>query len=196
MALMHLHGLSIAHRDIKSANCLIGDRDTIKVADFGSSARSTNVTDQSGLADQPSASSLTATEMTDAPSPEALGAGMRGMRGTPYFMAPEVIKGVAYGRRSDVWSVGCTVVEMVTGKPPWSDLGNHVAVHPPRKVSPRSSPHVVTRPLGPCRRCTESLPTTSPPPARSRSGLKAATSSNFALCARQLVPPPLLGASL
>jgi len=129
MALQHLHGLSIAHRDIKSANCLIGDRDIIKVADFGSSARSPNMTDHSGLEGH----SRVETEMAEeeeaagGASSEGLGSGMRGMRGTPFFMAPEVIKGSTYGRRSDIWSVGCTVVEMVTGKPPWSELGNHVA---------------------------------------------------------------------
>jgi len=39
--------------------------------------------------------------------------------GTPYWMSPEVIEGKGYGRRADVWSLGCTIVEMLTTRPPW-----------------------------------------------------------------------------
>ncbi|KAK1373944.1 Clathrin, heavy chain [Heracleum sosnowskyi] len=44
-------------------------------------------------------------------------------RGSPLWMAPEVIRGEYQGPESDVWSLGCTVIEMVTGKPAWQDRG-------------------------------------------------------------------------
>ncbi|PRQ34557.1 putative mitogen-activated protein kinase kinase kinase STE-STE11 family [Rosa chinensis] len=54
------------------------------------------------------------------------GDGCRGRispRGSPLWMAPEVISGEYQGPESDVWSLGCTVIEMVTGKPAWEDEG-------------------------------------------------------------------------
>lgn len=44
------------------------------------------------------------------------------MRGTPYFMAPEVFEG-KYGWEADLWSVGGVAVQMVSGLPPWKQLG-------------------------------------------------------------------------
>ncbi|KAI7983100.1 Mitogen-activated protein kinase kinase kinase 18 [Camellia lanceoleosa] len=43
--------------------------------------------------------------------------------GSPLWMAPEVIRREYQGPESDVWSLGCTVIEMVTGKPAWEDHG-------------------------------------------------------------------------
>ena len=41
--------------------------------------------------------------------------------GTPYWMPPEVIKRAGHNRFADIWSLGCTVYEMLTKHPPWSD---------------------------------------------------------------------------
>lgn len=46
-----------------------------------------------------------------------------GLRGSPLWMAPEVVRGEYQGPESDVWSLGCTVIEMITGQPAWQDRG-------------------------------------------------------------------------
>ncbi|KAL2317477.1 hypothetical protein Fmac_031353 [Flemingia macrophylla] len=49
--------------------------------------------------------------------------GLAAPRGSPMWMAPEVVRRERQGPEADVWSLGCTVVEMVTGKPAWEDRG-------------------------------------------------------------------------
>lgn len=46
-------------------------------------------------------------------------AGTKTLCGTPYYMAPEVMKGETYGRKADVWSFGGLLLQMTTGSPPW-----------------------------------------------------------------------------
>lgn len=96
--LAYLHCHGIVHRDIKGGNILVDINGTCKVADFGAS---------SSLAD------LSKERPT--------------LQGTPYWMAPEVIRQQGYGRKVDIWSVGCTVLEMCTGRPPWSEFQSHTA---------------------------------------------------------------------
>eukprot|EP00750_Incisomonas_marina_P031987 INCI87.1.p1 GENE.INCI87.1~~INCI87.1.p1 ORF type:complete len:1009 (-),score=143.18 INCI87.1:1061-4060(-) len=100
LGLEYLHRNGIAHRDIKGANILVANDGTVKLADFGASKSVGH-------------KSLTAT----------------GIKGTPMWMAPEVIKQqktVTGWKKADIWSVGCTVIEMITGKPPWSQYSNPV----------------------------------------------------------------------
>ncbi|EPQ14302.1 Mitogen-activated protein kinase kinase kinase 3 [Myotis brandtii] len=65
------------------------------------------------------------------------GPGMRSVICIPYWMSPEVISGEGYGRKADVWSLGCTVVEMLTEKPPWAEYEAMAAIF---KIAPRSPP--------------------------------------------------------
>lgn len=90
-----LHTTLIVHRDIKGANILRDLRGNVKLADFGASKRLQTIRSKTGF---------------------------RSVHGTPYWMAPEVINGEGYGRKADIWSLGCTVVEMLTTKPPWSEF--------------------------------------------------------------------------
>ncbi|XP_024981017.1 mitogen-activated protein kinase kinase kinase 18-like, partial [Cynara cardunculus var. scolymus] len=62
-------------------------------------------------------------KLADFGSAIELGVSVTGTRGSPLWMAPEVIRGEYQGPESDVWSLGCTVIEMFTGKPAWQDRG-------------------------------------------------------------------------
>ena len=61
------------------------------------------------------------------------------MIGTVAFMAPEVLRGEQYGRSADIWSLGCVIIEMSTGKPPWDahNLNNAFALIYKIASSPR-----------------------------------------------------------
>ncbi|KAI0492254.1 hypothetical protein KFK09_026523 [Dendrobium nobile] len=48
----------------------------------------------------------------------------REIRGSPMYMAPEAARGQEQGTPADVWAFGCTVIEMVTGQPPWPDVAD------------------------------------------------------------------------
>lgn len=97
--LLYLHRRGIIHRDIKGQNILVDNRGVCKLADFGASRY------------------LKETSKTTNFS----------FKGTPVFMSPEVIMEQRYSRKSDVWSLGCTVIQMATGNPPYSHFSNHIA---------------------------------------------------------------------
>ncbi|XP_033849312.1 mitogen-activated protein kinase kinase kinase 3 isoform X2 [Acipenser ruthenus] len=98
----YLHSNMIVHRDIKGANILRDSSGNVKLGDFGASKRIQTIC--------------------------MSGSGMKSVTGTPYWMSPEVISGEGYGRKADVWSVGCTVVEMLTEKPPWAEYEAMAAI--------------------------------------------------------------------
>ncbi|KAL6598474.1 hypothetical protein ACP70R_046173 [Stipagrostis hirtigluma subsp. patula] len=99
--LEYLHRNGIIHRDIKGANILVDNKGCIKLADFGASKQVEKL---------------------------ATATAAKTMKGTPYWMAPEVIVGSGHNCTADIWSVGCTVIEMATGKPPWSHEYQEVSI--------------------------------------------------------------------
>ncbi|XP_067887528.1 mitogen-activated protein kinase kinase kinase 22 isoform X2 [Heterodontus francisci] len=98
----YLHSNMIVHRDIKGANILRDSAGNVKLGDFGASKRLQTIC--------------------------MSGTGIKSVTGTPYWMSPEVISGEGYGRKADVWSVGCTIVEMLTEKPPWAEFEAMAAI--------------------------------------------------------------------
>jgi serine/threonine protein kinase/WD40 repeat protein len=123
LGLEYLHRNGIAHRDVKGANCLVGNDGAIKLADFGASKQ---------WRPQVSVEEIqsTATAMTGN-LVERSESGSHEVRGTPSWMAPEVIRNDQKHlnwKKADVWSLGCTTIEMTTGRSPWAQFTNPVTV--------------------------------------------------------------------
>jgi len=96
----HEHG--IVHRDLKPANIKIRGDGTVKVLDFG-------------IAKMLNPSSVTATAAAaTVTSPPATEAGV--VMGTPAYMSPEQVRGLAVDKRTDIWAFGCVVYEMLSGR--------------------------------------------------------------------------------
>ncbi|KAF8709874.1 hypothetical protein HU200_029587 [Digitaria exilis] len=109
--LAFLHSQKIMHRDIKGANLLVDINGVVKLADFGMAKHLS----------------------TAAPN--------LSLKGTPYWMAPEVVratldKSAGYDLAVDIWSLGCTIIEMFTGKPPWSGLEGPAAMFKVLRTDP------------------------------------------------------------
>ncbi|KAK2729588.1 hypothetical protein CKAH01_02562 [Colletotrichum kahawae] len=117
--LQYLHDQGVIHRDIKGANILTTKDGKVKLADFGVSTSTL-----AGGQDKE-------TQVV----------------GTPYWMAPEIIQLSGASPASDIWSVGCTVIELLQGRPPYHNLAAMPALfaivnddHPPlpEGISPAS----------------------------------------------------------
>lgn len=50
------------------------------------------------------------------------------LQGSVFWMAPEVVKQTSHTKKADIWSVGCLVVEMLTGEHPWAQLTQMQAI--------------------------------------------------------------------
>lgn len=88
---LHTRSPPVVHRDIKAANVLVDLNCCVKLADFGCSKRSNVTTSFTTLGSIP-------------------------------WMAPEVIQQQdGYGRKADIWSMGCTLIETATAEKPWGN---------------------------------------------------------------------------
>lgn len=113
----YLHKCGVTHRDVKPANILVHPSGLIKITDFGVSS-AVDVPTMTGNA----------------------------LVGTPWYIAPEMLESRPYGKSVDIWSLGCTVLELATGRRPYHNLRAHAAMfrmtqdrHPPipRTLSPK-----------------------------------------------------------
>ncbi|KAI1393592.1 kinase-like domain-containing protein [Hypoxylon trugodes] len=105
--LSYLHNRDIIHRDIKGANILVDNKGTIKISDFGISKKLEASNILSGAGNSRHRPSL---------------------QGSVFWMAPEVVKQTSYTRKADIWSLGCLVVEMMTGTHPFPDCSQLQAI--------------------------------------------------------------------
>ncbi|XP_039115493.1 mitogen-activated protein kinase kinase kinase 1-like [Dioscorea cayenensis subsp. rotundata] len=91
--LKYLHDRNVVHRDIKCANILVSSNGSVKLADFGLAKEITKLNV------------------------------LKSCKGSVYWMAPEVVNPKSsYGTAADIWSLGCTVLEMLTRQVPYPNL--------------------------------------------------------------------------
>ncbi|KAF7372100.1 Cell division control protein [Mycena venus] len=97
--LHYLHSIDVVHCDLKAANILTTKNGNVKLSDFGVSLNL-----------------------------RAMEGEMKNVAGTPNWMAPEVIELKGASTKSDIWSLACTVVELLTGRPPYAEITNSMSV--------------------------------------------------------------------
>jgi predicted Ser/Thr protein kinase len=98
--LKYLHSQGVIHRDLKSKNILISNRGVPKLADFGSAKMI-----------EPSGSQAQINSGLEASAQIC----------TPLYFPPELILHNLYNEKSDIWSFGCVMIEMISAKLPWAE---------------------------------------------------------------------------
>jgi serine/threonine-protein kinase len=141
-ALEAAHEKGIIHRDLKPGNIKINSEGNIKVLDFGLAKALNENTSNANLSDSPTIS--------------VQGTAQGIILGTAAYMAPEQTRGLAADRRSDVWSFGCVLYEMLSGRQAFqgemvSDILASVLARDPDYAALPSSLHPRIREL--LRRC-------------------------------------------
>jgi eukaryotic-like serine/threonine-protein kinase len=119
-ALQAAHDAGVVHRDLKPANVFVDDQDRVKICDFGVAK----------VVGQP-------------PGPAETQQGV--VLGTPHYMSPEQVRGASTDARTDLYSLGCMLFEMLSGRVPY-DAQNAMDVMLLQLGAPLPS---VTNPRGP-----------------------------------------------
>ena len=123
-ALQHIHSRGVAHRDLKPENIMVGDDDQIKLIDFG-------------IASKADARRLTFAKLSQ-------------VMGTPDYISPEQVKGKRGDGRSDLYSLGIILYEMLTGKVPFNAANPFATMNlrlmnnppPPRSINSEITPEL------------------------------------------------------
>jgi mitogen-activated protein kinase kinase kinase len=124
--LAYLHQAGIVHRDIKPENILLDHNGIIKYVDFGAA----KIIARSGRTVAPMDGPPGLGKDNQLPNQRK---NQKTTTGTPMYMSPEVIRGDSPNLDNrqgavDIWSLGCVILEMATGRRPWSTLDNEWAI--------------------------------------------------------------------